>query len=495
MTNGDDLKRKGSGIFAVHGGLLIALVVLSITVGIIIGLKIPSSIRSPGKGVSGESGGESALPAGSSVSPAITGAGGEDEMPARNQPERPSQEVEGLQGVQDAQEAEQDAKEAEQDAQGASGASGSHGGAGAPGTEETRPDSTSTTADSDPGANKIAELVASMTLHEKICQMLIVSTDSLTGVPGTTVAWSVTRAAIEEYPVGGITHFASNITDDYQINLFNTTAQSYAKIPMFIAADEEGGRVYRLGQKVGAHSLRAMLSYEEGGEEVAFENARTLAEALKRHGFNTDFAPVADVWSNSENTVIGDRAYSSDFDNAAILVAAAVRGFSDSGVVCTLKHFPGHGDTREDSHYSAAYVQKTLSELRLGEFKPFIAGIAAGADMVMLGHLIVPDVDELPAPLSQGIVTDILRKELGFSGVIITDALEMSAISSHYTTEFVALAAVNAGVDILLMPADIGATISAITAAVEDGMIPESRIDESVTRIIALKVSKGIMDL
>jgi len=325
--------------------------------------------------------------------------------------------------------------------------------------------------------------------------MLIVALDSITEVTGATIAGEITKAALEEYPVGGIIHFSPNITSSEQITLLNSTMQEYSAVPLLIAVDEEGGRVARLRQTINAHSVRAMLTYENDGEDIAYENAVILSEALKSHGFNTNFAPVADVWSNPTNRVIGDRAYSTQFDIAAKLVASAVRGFSDNNIANSLKHFPGHGNTREDSHYSTAYVNKTLDELREEEFIPFKAGIAAGADMVMTGHLIIPEIDELPATLSKIMITDILRNELNFDGIVITDSLAMNAISRHFSSEFVALSAIKAGVDIILMPVSIDETIAAIIQAVDDGEIPESRIDESVKRILNLKISIGLIDI
>jgi len=341
---------------------------------------------------------------------------------------------------------------------------------------------------------RIFEIVDSMTLHEKICQMLIVTLDSFAGVTDVTLAGEAAQTALEEFPVGGIIHFPPNIVSGEQIKSLNSALQRFSNIPLLIAVDEEGGRVARLRSTIGAHTVRAMLTYEEGGEEVAFENAVILSDALKLHGFNTNFAPVADVWSNPSNTVIGDRAFSRDFETAAELVAAAVRGFVENGIACSIKHFPGHGNTREDSHYNTAYVNRSLDELLEEEFLPFMSGIAAGANMVMTGHLIVPDVDDLPATLSSALLTDVLRGELAFDGVIITDSLAMNAISRHYSTPFVAVTAVGAGVDIILMPVDVEETISALVAAVESGDISESRIDESVSRIIRLKMDIGLIE-
>jgi len=338
-------------------------------------------------------------------------------------------------------------------------------------------------------------VVSSMTVREKICQMLIVTPDALSGVPEIKNPTDLLKNGLTRCPVGGVIMFGPNITSETQIRGLTTGLQEMTEIPLFIAVDEEGGQVARLKSKLGAHSVGPMLSYENSGPQVAYDNALTLAKALTNRGFNTAFSPVADVLSNPRNTVIGDRAYSRNFDTAAQLIPEAVRGFHDGGVVCSVKHFPGHGGTTEDSHDGAAYVNRTLVELTGGEFKPFAAGIDAGVDMVMLGHLIVPTVDSLPATLSPAMVTGVLRGDLGFQGVVITDALEMSAVSQGFSTQEVAVKTVEAGVDILLVPADIEATVEALVVAVESGTITEDRINESVERILRLKITSGIMTL
>ncbi|MDR1217900.1 MAG: glycoside hydrolase family 3 protein [Oscillospiraceae bacterium] len=353
---------------------------------------------------------------------------------------------------------------------------------------------TETEAPTDDGADPdINALLDSMTPHEKICQMFIVLPDALTGVSGTTVAGEITKSALEKYPVGGLIYLSSNITSAEQIKKFNETVQSYSRVGMFLAVDEEGGRVGRLKSSLGAHTVGAMFNYKDDGEDIAFQNAVTLSEALKKHGFNMDFAPVADVWSNPQNSVIGDRAYSDDFEQAAILVGAAVRGFKLSNIIAVAKHFPGHGNTSEDSHYGSAYVDKTLDELRAAEFLPFEAAIKSGADMVMLGHLIVRDIDERPATMSRAIIADILRDELGFDGVIVTDALNMQAMSDHFSVEDIAVGAVQAGVDILLTPKNLEKAVSAIEDAVDNDIITMERINQSVMRILAVKKEHGIL--
>ncbi len=236
-----------------------------------------------------------------------------------------------------------------------------------------------------------------------------------------------------------------------------------------------------------------MYEYREEGPEGAERNAGTIAADLSACGFNMDLAPVADVWSNPDNTVIGDRAYSDDFEQTAELVAAAVRGFRENGVACTLKHFPGHGDTSGDSHNGSVYVYKTLEELRAQELIPFQAGIDAGADAVMMGHLIIADVEDEPALFSYRLVTELLREEMGFAGVVMSDSLQMKAMTKHYDSGEIAVKAVKAGVDVLLCPEDLEEAADALIAAVESDEITQERLEESVRRILTLKYKCGLL--
>jgi beta-N-acetylhexosaminidase len=272
-----------------------------------------------------------------------------------------------------------------------------------------------------------------------------------------------------------------------------TNTQSYSKLGLLIAVDEEGGVVNRLMSTLGTTHFDSMYNYRNDGTETAHDNAQTIGSDIAAYGFNTDFAPVADVWSNPSNTVIGYRAYSDDYEQAAELVAAAVSGFHDAGVACTLKHFPGHGDTAEDSHYSSAYVSKTKEELEAEEWLPFQTGIDAGADLVMIGHLSVPSLDSVPATISHTIVTDILRGELGFDGVVITDSLEMSSVSNLYSSDELAVLAIEAGVDLLLEPSSFRTAVNGVIAALDSGRLTEERINESVLRILTLKLKYGII--
>lgn len=361
-------------------------------------------------------------------------------------------------------------------------------------TEEQTADSQETTeVTEEEKPSLVDETLAGMTLHEKVCQMMFVTPEELTGEDGVTVAGDATRQALENYPVGGIVYFAKNLESQDQVKEMIDNSQKYSSIGLFVATDEEGGVVNRLMDTVGTTYIGSMYYYKDDGDETAYENAYTIANDMSALGFNLDFAPVADVWSNPDNTVIGERAYSDDYAQAAELVGNSVKGFNDGGVMCTLKHFPGHGDTAEDSHYSSAYVHRTKEEIMADEMQPFRSGIEAGAEFVMVGHLIVPDIDEVPATLSYKIATGILREELKFEGVAITDSFEMESIADNYSVDDAVVMSVKAGMDMILQPKDMASAVNSIEQAVADGELSEDRIDESVRRILTLKESRGLL--
>ena len=343
------------------------------------------------------------------------------------------------------------------------------------------------------GSDIVEKTLADMSLRDKVCQMMFVRPESITGIDVVTAAGDTTKSALEQYPVGGIVYFAQNMESKDQVKEMIDNSQSYSKVGLFISTDEEGGMVNRLMDTVGTTYIDSMYNYKDEGTQKAHDNAYTIASDMAALGFNMDFAPVADVWSNPDNTVIGERAYSDDYSQAAELVGSAVKGFEDGGVMCTLKHFPGHGDTAEDSHYSSAYVRRTKDEIMADEMQPFTAGIDAGAEFVMVGHLIVPDIDELPATLSYKITTEMLRNEMHFEGIAITDSLAMSSIADNYGVGESAVMSIKAGIDMLLDPTDIDTAIDAVVQAVESGDITEDRIDDSVRKILALKEKHGLL--
>lgn len=341
--------------------------------------------------------------------------------------------------------------------------------------------------------------LASMTVREKVGQLFLVRPEALDfdKTSDNKTLTDAMRENLKQYPVSGIVMFRQNITNAAQMQSFMQDYQNASATPLLIAVDEEGGTVARLAN----HKAFDLPKYESAGAigatgdtEQAKAMGRTIGGYLKPYGYNLDFAPVADVNSNPNNPVIGKRSFSSEANVAAAMVAAAVQGFHESGMLCTLKHFPGHGDTGEDSHYGTATTTKTWEEMKAVEMLPFEAGIAAGADVIMTAHITTPNAttDGLPASLSYTMLTERLRGELGFTGVICTDALEMQAITNHYSAKDAAVTALNAGADLLLMPIDLREAFDGVVEAVENGEVTEERLDESVRRILTLKEKAGL---
>lgn len=344
---------------------------------------------------------------------------------------------------------------------------------------------------------EIARIMNEMTLSEKIAQMFIVTPEALTGVDNVAAAGETTKNAFDERPVGGLIYFDGNLQAEEQLRTMlsdmNQISRNCLGLPAFLSVDEEGGTVVRVGGRegFGAEDTASMNSIGQSGDPAkAYEAGAHIGSYLHGYGFNLNYAPVADVLNSSENQVIGDRSFGTDPQTAAQMVAEAVKGFKSQGVLTTLKHFPGHGATAEDSHLDFAYNNKTKEELAAFEFIPFKKGIEAGADMVMVGHISLPNVtgDNTPSTLSKEVITDMLRDDLGFQGVVITDAMNMGAIANNYSAAEAAGGAIKAGADIILMPADFQSAYAGVLEAVESGDLTEERINESVRRIIALKM-------
>lgn len=338
--------------------------------------------------------------------------------------------------------------------------------------------------------------LSEMTLEEKVAQLFFVTPEELTEAEIVTMAGEVTQEAFDTYPVGGIIYFAGNIESGTQFSGMTAAMQEISMerlgVPVFLGMDEEGGKVTRLYES-GIDDIpyiRPMLEIgTEGDPEIAYDTGAVLAGYLAEYGINVDFAPVADIFSNPENPVIGDRSFGRDAETVASMVPEIVKGLQDKGVNAVLKHFPGHGDTAEDSHEGFAVSYKTLEELRRFEFEPFRAGIDAGSRFVMAGHISLPEVlgNDIPASLSKEMITDELRGRLGFSGVVITDAMNMGAIVNYYDSGEAAVLALEAGVDMILMPEDFRAAYAAVLEAVTSGRLSIERIDTSVKRILAVK--------
>lgn len=353
------------------------------------------------------------------------------------------------------------------------------------------------TADDENSLKTSKSYLDNMTLEEKIGQMFIVCPEALNVSENAETAQAVDtvtevmRENLEKFPVGGIAVFGKNITGAEQLPRFISDLQSNSKYPLFIAVDEEGGRVARIANSdfFNVASYKSMEDIGKSGDaSKAEEVGRQIGSYLKELGFNLDFAPVADTNTNPQNIVIGDRSYGSDPALVARMVSAQLDGMHDSGIMGTLKHFPGHGDTKDDTHSGYVSIEKTWDELKECELVPFITALPK-ADMVMVSHITAVNVtsDKLPTSMSETMITGKLRNELGYDGVIITDAMAMGAVADNYTSAEAAVTAVKAGVDIVLMPQNLNEAFNGVMNAVTDGEISMERLDESVLRILKMK--------
>lgn len=333
--------------------------------------------------------------------------------------------------------------------------------------------------------------ISEMPIEDKVAGLFVVTPEAITGVSTAIQAGNGTQEALSQYAVGGLIYFDKNITDKEQITEMLSNTTSMSKYPVFLAVDEEGGAVSRVANS-GIEVIQTddMATIGASGDTAqAYESGVTIGAYLKEIGFNVDFAPVADVVPEGGNDVLEDRAFGSDPQTVGDMVANMVEGIEGTGVSSCLKHFPGIGSASEDTHDGRVEITETLEEMKQTDFVPFQAGIEAGANFVMVSHVTASGLDEdgVPSSLSETVITDILRGELGFEGIVITDALDMTAITDYYTSEDAAVMAIQAGADMLLMPEDFNAAYEALLAAVQDGTISEDRIDESLRRIYRVK--------
>lgn len=264
-------------------------------------------------------------------------------------------------------------------------------------------------------------------------------------------------------------------------------------LPMFISVDEEGGKVARIAKNsnFSVETFSDMRSIGDSGDTAkAYEVGNTIGAYLNQYGFNLDFAPDADVLTNPDNQVIGTRSFGTDPYVVSEMTQSVVKGLEDNQVYACLKHFPGHGATSGDTHAGYAYTDKALDELMQSELVPFSNGIQNGVHFIMVSHIAAPQVtgDNLPASLSPYMIQNVLREQMGYDGIVITDAMNMGAISDSYGSADAAVRAVNAGADIVLMPKDFVSAYQGVLNAVENGTISTDRIDESVRRILRLKM-------
>lgn len=340
----------------------------------------------------------------------------------------------------------------------------------------------------------VTEILDNMTTEEKVGQMLMMDFRKNPDDSGMTVLSEDVAQKIADYHLGGVILFAENLDTAEQTKELISDMQQAADLPLFIGMDEEGGMVSRLDKSRIPHTSIPNAADMQGDTAQAEDAGKEIGSVLSNLGINVDFAPIADIHTNPDNTVIGDRAYGTDAQTVADMASAFAKGLEEENVSATAKHFPGHGDTSTDSHDGMAVSEHDLQRLKEVEFVPFQRLAAEGIDLIMVGHITMPNVtdDGLPASLSKEAI-DLLRQELDYDGVVITDAMNMGAIVDYYPDGEAAVKAVEAGVDIVLMPADLQAAYEGLCAAVEDGEISEKRLDESVERILSLKYDRGML--
>lgn len=333
-----------------------------------------------------------------------------------------------------------------------------------------------------------------MSLQEKIGQMI------LCGFQGTEPSEEL-EVLIAEYHIGGVIYFARNVANTKQVAELSSSLQGIAErsgtVPLWISIDQEGGMVARITEGVALMPGSMALAAGDAGPEAAYEAALISGKELRALGINLNFAPDLDVNNNPDNPVIGVRSFGESPELVAKYGSQAVRGFQEANVVATAKHFPGHGDTNVDSHLDLPTITHGEERIRAVELVPFIKAIDGGVDAIMSSHIYFPALEsqKLPVTLSKTVLTGLLREELGYEGVIMTDCMEMHAISEHYGTVAAAVMAVEAGADLVLIShrrdLQIGA-IAAIEQAVREGRVAEAQIDASVERLLALKVRRGV---
>lgn len=328
--------------------------------------------------------------------------------------------------------------------------------------------------------------IEQMTIEEKIGQMVIV------GVEGDTFNSNIGKM-IKDYHVGGFIFMGKSIKNTSQLlKLINNikAANSNNKIPLFLSLDQEGGRVDRMPGEFSRYPDNKSIG-KINNEKLSYNIGDAIAHEIKSFGFNMDFAPVLDINSNPQNPVIGDRAFGTSPEIVSSLGVETMKGIQDADVISVVKHFPGHGDTSVDSHVGLPKVNKDLKELNNFEIIPFREAIKNNADGIMIAHILLPKIDsKYPASLSKAVINDILRQQLGFKGIVITDDMTMGAISKNYRIGDAAIKSINAGSDIILIAHDYNKGIDVITSlikAINSGSIKMSRIDESLYRILQLK--------
>ncbi len=336
----------------------------------------------------------------------------------------------------------------------------------------------------------VEESIAGMTLEDKVAGLFFITPEALTGMDTVTQAGDTTRDKLGEQPVGGLIYSSKNMLDEAQLKEMLQNTKSYSKSAIFLGVEEEGGSVSPVAESGLAENVGKMADIGATADASAAQNAGdTIGSYLAGYGFNVNFAPVADVMAEG-NTLIGDRAFGTDQGQVSSMVSAFVEGSQAAGVSTCLKYFPGLGDVTGNASEGMITSDKAIESFMERDFPAYQSGISAGADFVMVSHLSLPNVtgDNTPSSLSGKMVTEILRQQLGFTGIIITDAMNVAAITEYYTADEAAVKALQAGADMIFMPEDYTTAYTGVLEAVQSGSLTEEQINESLRRIFRVKL-------
>ena len=346
---------------------------------------------------------------------------------------------------------------------------------------------------------KVEKIVNNMTLEEKVGQIFMVAPEAVDKDGGSTTVFTENiEKEIEKYNLGGYILFASNIENPTQTQELINGLKKSSKIQPFVGVDEEGGRVARIG-KNSAMGVEKIEPMAQVGKSQNYERANEIGTTIGKYNknlcFNLDFAPDTDVLTDSNNTEIGDRSFGNDPEVVGKMATEVVKGLQSENISTVLKHFPGHGGSIGNSHQGFSLSNRTEEELKKCEIVPFKTAIENGADCVMVAHMSLPNVtgDNIPATLSKKVVTDMLKTELNFKGVVFSDSMSMGAITENYGTGDACVKAVEAGIDMVLMPENLDEAYNAVLEAVKNGKISQERLDDAVSRIIKAKIQRGII--
>lgn len=331
--------------------------------------------------------------------------------------------------------------------------------------------------------------IAEIPLENKVKGLFIITPEALTDTGIVVQAGDTTKEKLGEWAVGGLIYSGQNMKSQEQLTEMLSNTRGWSMYPLFIGVEEEGGSLSPVAQSGLAENQGSMAEAAASGDTaVVKEKSSAIAAYLSGYGFNLDFAPVADVLSG-ENAALAERSFGNSAGEAANMVAAGVEGLQEGGVSACLKYFPGTGSSAADAKDGMTVSEETLEYFQANDFLTFQAGINAGADLVMVSHLSLPNIvgDNTPASLSEKMIGEILRGQLGFGGVVVTDAMNKKAVTDYYTSDEAAVRAIAAGADMILMPEDFQLAYQGVLDAVNAGTLTEDRIDESLRRIYRIK--------